>query len=135
MHGVSWNLLAWAAMNDPLAFTAAILAWKMTGIDGLDDTLSLFMVLFVVGFLMKLGLLKNMAGQRLCCPHSRLPFVRVFVRVPLPGRSQKDDNPFMVIVLVPAGGEGGIRTLGTLRYTAFPMLRNRPLCHLSLLTS
>ena len=29
------------------------------------------------------------------------------------------------------GGEGGIRTRGTLRYTAFPMLHNRPLCHLS----
>jgi hypothetical protein len=29
------------------------------------------------------------------------------------------------------GGEGGIRTPGTLRYTAFPVLHNRPLCHLS----
>ena len=29
------------------------------------------------------------------------------------------------------GGEGGIRTRGTLRYTAFPMLHDRPLCHLS----
>ena len=29
------------------------------------------------------------------------------------------------------GGEGGIRTRGTLRYTAFPMQHNRPLCHLS----
>jgi len=43
-------------MNDTLAFTPAILAWKIPGIDGLDDTLSLFMVLFVGGFLMKLGL-------------------------------------------------------------------------------
>jgi hypothetical protein len=56
MHGVSWNRLEWAAMNDPLAFAAAILAWKITGIDGLDDALSLFIVLFVVGFLMKRGL-------------------------------------------------------------------------------
>ena len=30
-----------------------------------------------------------------------------------------------------SGGERGIRTLGTLRYTAFPVLHNRPLCHLS----
>ena len=29
------------------------------------------------------------------------------------------------------GGERGIRTLGTLRYTAFPMRRLRPLNHLS----
>ncbi len=28
-------------------------------------------------------------------------------------------------------GEGGIRTHGTLRYTRFPSVRNRPLCHLS----
>ncbi len=28
-------------------------------------------------------------------------------------------------------GERGIRTPGTLRYTTFPMLHNRPLCHLS----
>ena len=33
------------------------------------------------------------------------------------------------------GGEGGIRTRGTLRYTAFPMLHNRPLCHLSTVQS
>ena len=37
--------------------------------------------------------------------------------------------------LILAGGEGGIRTLGTLRYTAFPMQRDRPLCHLSFVTS
>ena len=30
------------------------------------------------------------------------------------------------------GGEGGIRTLGTLvRHTRFPVVHNRPLCHLS----
>ena len=29
------------------------------------------------------------------------------------------------------GGEGGIRTLGTLRYTRFPSERTRPLCDLS----
>ncbi len=28
-------------------------------------------------------------------------------------------------------GERGIRTPGTLRYTAVPVLHNRPLCHLS----
>ena len=51
MHVVSWNLLEWAAMNDPLAFTAAILAWKITGIDGLDDTLSFFIVIIGAGYL------------------------------------------------------------------------------------
>src|SRR5512145_2437491 len=30
-----------------------------------------------------------------------------------------------------AGGEGGIRTLGTLRYTRFPVVHLRPLGHLS----
>ena len=29
------------------------------------------------------------------------------------------------------GGEGGIRTPGTFRFTRFPSVRNRPLCHLS----
>ena len=88
MHVVSWNLLEWAAMNDPLAFTAAILAWKITGIDGLDDTLSFFIVIIGAGYLIVavaaviiewgldkgIGLIsesirnagyKNMAGQRL----------------------------------------------------------------------
>ena len=32
-------------------------------------------------------------------------------------------------------GEGGIRTLDTLRYTRFPSVRTRPLCDLSLFTS
>ena len=33
---------------------------------------------------------------------------------------------------VNSGGEGGIRTLGTLvRHTRFPVVHNRPLCHLS----
>ena len=54
------------------------------------------------------------------------------------------DPPKQVLTVVPKylsvthstenlmnGGEGGIRTRGTLRYTAFPMLHNRPLCHLS----
>ena len=41
---------------------------------------------------------------------------------------QKDQ---CLLVFNLAGGEGGIRTLGTLRYTAFPMQRDRPLCHLS----
>ena len=30
-----------------------------------------------------------------------------------------------------SGGEGGIRTLGTLRYTRFPIVHLRPLGHLS----
>ena len=33
------------------------------------------------------------------------------------------------------GGERGIRTLGTLQYTTFPMWRLRPLDHLSALSS
>ncbi len=34
-------------------------------------------------------------------------------------------------LLVFTGGEEGIRTPGTLRYTSFPGAHNRPLCHLS----
>jgi hypothetical protein len=48
--------------------------------------------------------------------------------------SEKPDlaDAVQVCPVVQSGGEGGIRTPDTLRYTRFPSARIRPLCHLSL---
>ena len=47
-----------------------------------------------------------------------------FLRVPFFRSSPRD-------ALASVGGEGGIRTHGTVRYTRFPSVRLRPLGHLS----
>ena len=45
----------------------------------------------------------------------------------------KKQHSKMLLCLFFTGGEEGIRTPGTLRYTSFPGAHNRPLCHLSIL--